>query len=751
VRLYLDGSVQFSYAGINASSAVVGIAPGNLKGSTTLVDFANDPSGDYSAAVAERFGNTLAIDIVTVAQKFYQTHEDAYDYLVIYNNMYIPSMPSAVAYESTARSSGTGYGVVPQDTGQQYGSASRLQSVLNMGQLSEYPTDPTGIVQARIPSGDTPLTVLAHETGHLFLAYASVKDPNDPSSQPMLGYGGVHWSFVYDSEASLLEGERIVDRTASISPRFLTTDTVQGYSPLDQYLMGFRPPEQVPDTFLVTNYPSSISPLWHPLRGVAFDGARRNVAIDEILQVEGRRTPDYTVAQRRFRFAFILVVAQGSQPSSADLAQVDAYRQQFEAFYAQASSKNAVADTTLKRSMKLSLFPAAGVVAGGTGTAALTLQTPPSGDMTVQFQAPNGNAQLPGSVRIPAGATSVSFTFTGLKTGVEEVLATPGDPSYETAFARVQVADASMLKLAAVSGDRQLATSAGPLPDPIVVRLTDANNLPYPGAQIVATPSAGGKVTPAAATTDVQGQATFTWAPGPAASNLLQLAVGGASAVGLNLSAGSAVPVAAAVVNAASFVSGVAAGAIETVFGVNLAGGRPPRAGSPWFTPSDVQVLLNGSALPLLYVSDTQINFFVPEDATQGTATLSVVTPSGAKATATVDVVSVQPGIFPNGVLHPGTGVSALTSPVHAGDYIEIYCTGLGPTQPAGSFQQMALTPIVFIGATPVQPAYSGLAPGYVGLYQVNVQVPAGLAPGLQPLLISVDMAHSNQVNIAVQ
>jgi hypothetical protein len=89
---------------------VVGIAPGNLQGSTTLVDFRTDPTGDYSAAVAERFGNTLAIDIVTVAQQFYQTHEDAYDYLVIYNNMDIPSMPGAVAYESTVRSSGTGYG-----------------------------------------------------------------------------------------------------------------------------------------------------------------------------------------------------------------------------------------------------------------------------------------------------------------------------------------------------------------------------------------------------------------------------------------------------------------------------------------------------------------------------------------------------------------------------------------------------------------------------------------------------------------
>jgi uncharacterized protein (TIGR03437 family) len=741
VRLYPDGRVQFSYNGINASSAVVGIAPGNLQGSTTLVDFRTDPTGDYSAAVAERFGNTLAIDIVTVAQQFYLTHEDAYDYLVIYNNMDIPAYAGAVAYESTVRSSGTGYGYSVQDAGQQYGSASRLQSLMNMGPLSEYPTDPAQLVPARASVGDTPITILAHEAGHLFLALASVTDPNDPTSQPMLGYGGVHWSFVYDSEASLLEGERIADEGAGVSPRFLTTDTVQGYSPLDQYLMGFRPPEQVPDTFLVTNYPSYISPLWHPLSGVAFDGTRRNISVNDVIQVEGRRTPDYTVAQRRFRFAFILVVAQGTQPSAADVAQIDTYRQQFEPFYDQvASSNNAVADTTLKRSMKLSLYPNAGVVAGGSGTATLALQTPPSGDMTVQFEPP-GNAQLPASVKIPAGAASVSFTFAGLKAGVEEVLATPSDPSYETAFARVQVADASMLKLVAVSGDHQIATSAGPLPAPIVVRLTDANNLPYPGAQIVATTSAGGKVTPAAAVTDDRGQTSFTWTPGPAASSLLQLAVGGLPAVGLTLSAGSAVPVVTAVVNAASYLNGVAAGAFETIYGVNLASGQS----------AGVQVLLNGSVLPLLYASDTQINFYVPQSTPQGSAALTVVTPSGAKATASVDVVPVQPGIFPGGVLHAGTSVSALTSPVHAGDYIEIYCTGLGPTAAVGGFQETVLAPIVFIGATPVQPVYSGLSPGSVGLYQVNVQVPAGLAPGIEPLLMSVDLAHSNQVNIAVQ
>ena len=49
-----------------------------------------------------------------------------------------------------------------------------------------------------------------------------------------------HWAFVFNSEASLLEGERIVDRGPRLRPEFLTTDTAQAYAPLDQYLMGFR-------------------------------------------------------------------------------------------------------------------------------------------------------------------------------------------------------------------------------------------------------------------------------------------------------------------------------------------------------------------------------------------------------------------------------------------------------------------------------------------------------------------------------
>src|SRR5581483_9658126 len=114
-----------------------------------------------------------------------------------------------VAYEETVRNSGKGFGVPAFDAGQLFGSPARLQAVLNLGPLSQYPLDPNALVSARAAQQDTPLTILAHEAGHRFLAYASVRSAADPSALPMLGFQLAHWSFLFDSEASLLEGERI--------------------------------------------------------------------------------------------------------------------------------------------------------------------------------------------------------------------------------------------------------------------------------------------------------------------------------------------------------------------------------------------------------------------------------------------------------------------------------------------------------------------------------------------------------------
>jgi uncharacterized protein (TIGR03437 family) len=734
VRLYVDGSIQFSYAGVSPTSAVVGIAPGSAAPGTSVVSFRNDASAEYAAAVAEPFGNSAPeIDIVTVAQRFYETHDDAYDYLVIYNNMSVGAMAGALAYESTVRSSATGYSVPPADYGPQYGSAARLRSVMNMGMLSNYPADPNATVPVRATARDTPLTVLGHESGHLFLAFASVPDPNDPSAKPMIGYGGAHWSFVFNSEASLDEGERLTDLGGG---QFVTAAVTQGFAPLDRYLMGFAPSTAVPDTFVVLH--PSVSPLGHPQSGVSFAGSRLNISVNDVIQAVGRRTPDSTVAQHRFRFGFILVVPEGTNDSSItdNVQQVETYRQQFVAAYTRFSANLGAADTTLNRGMRLSFFPAAGVVAGSSAAATLSLQTAPTADLAVTLTAPLGFAQVPPQVTIAAGATSASFTVSGKKAGVEELLATPADSSYETAFARVQVAAPSQLTLRAVSGDNQVPDPTGALPAPIVVRLTDANGLPYPDAVIQAAPTAGGTVSPLTATTDVFGHARFQWTPGAGSANQLNLSLVAAPTVTLTLIVGSAVPVIGAVVNAASFGPGVAPGSLATLFGVNL---------------GSASVLLNGTDVRPFYSSDTQVNFYVPATTPLGENLIAVRAPNGLQVSSTVSLVAVQPGIFSGAVVHAGTTASALTTPVRAGDYIEIYGTGLGPTRISGGLSLTTLQPTVYLGATPVSAAFSGLAPGFVGLYQVDVQIPAGLPSGTLPLQITSGSTYSNIVNITVQ
>ena len=475
VRLYPDGRVEFAYNGINTDGAVVGISPGRLQGTTQVVSFATNLSGQYSSTLAERFGGADEVDVVTAAQKFYETHDDAYDYLVIYNNAGVGSCPGAVACEMTVRNSRSGYGDSPVEVGEEFGSASRLQSVLNMGPLNEYPIDPNGAVPSRGPTGDTPLSILGHETGHLFVAYASVPNPNDPSAYPMLDSALAHWAFNYDSEASFMQGNRIRDDGPGASPRFTTTATVQEYSPLDQYLMGFRAPEEVAPSFLVTGSGVFASRL--PQVGVSLNGQRQDIGVQDIIAAEGRRTPDSTVSQRRFRFAFILIVPQGSAPSQASLNQLDTYRQQFEQYYGQAASGRAIADTALRLSLRLSTFPAVGLFAGNTITASLSIQKPAPAPLTITLTTQSGAAAVDPSVTIPAGATSVTFNLIGVQAGVDEIDARPADSRYDTAESHVQVlAGPDAAQLFVVSSDAQSVT----------LRVTDVNNLPYPGVPVQA-------------------------------------------------------------------------------------------------------------------------------------------------------------------------------------------------------------------------------------------------------------------------
>jgi len=179
----------------------------------------------------------------------------------------------------------------------------------------------------------------------------------------------------------------------------------------------------------------------------------------------------------------------------------------------------------------------------------------------------------------------------------------------------------------------------------------------------------------------------------------------------------------------------------------------------------------SGIAAPLFAVSSGQVNFQVPwELANQSTAPLSVTVNGQSGPALAVNLSPFAPGIFTmNG---QGTGQGAVldtsyrlvnaSNPATAGSsVIQIYCTGLGSVsnQPATGSPGLSdplswtvTTPSVTIGGVAAQVVFSGLAPGAVGEYQLNVVVPAGSSKGdAVPVAIQIVGFTSNTATIAVQ
>jgi uncharacterized protein (TIGR03437 family) len=239
-------------------------------------------------------------------------------------------------------------------------------------------------------------------------------------------------------------------------------------------------------------------------------------------------------------------------------------------------------------------------------------------------------------------------------------------------------------------------------------------------------------------------------------------------------------PVAAAggVVNNGTFASGepLAQGDIAAVFGNQFTFDAPQSAASlPLQTSMDnVQVLVNGKAAPVYYTSAAQINFEVPIDAATGDGTVQVVRNGQAGNLIYVDINAQAPRfiVYNGNYAIMTTPAGALTgipsNPVKVGDTIVIYALGLGPTSPAvpsGTASPSSTLAVVagttkvcfgvetpFFQAPCTTPAFVGLTPNFVGLYQVNVKIPSGVTSGNNTMaLFLVDNVSSDSVQLAVQ
>jgi uncharacterized protein (TIGR03437 family) len=157
-----------------------------------------------------------------------------------------------------------------------------------------------------------------------------------------------------------------------------------------------------------------------------------------------------------------------------------------------------------------------------------------------------------------------------------------------------------------------------------------------------------------------------------------------------------------------------------------------------------------------LYTSDRQINFLVPRTASLGEAELVVTSAAASTAPVKVNVQAYAPGIFFDAATGAGAILIAGTGrflPAASDDGIEIYCTGLGLVRPSSipGLEETVATPRLLIGGVEAAVLFSGLAPGFPGLYQVNARVPRGLAAPDQPLRLSIGGVDGNEVRLRVR
>lgn len=204
-------------------------------------------------------------------------------------------------------------------------------------------------------------------------------------------------------------------------------------------------------------------------------------------------------------------------------------------------------------------------------------------------------------------------------------------------------------------------------------------------------------------------------------------------------------PVARSVVNAASSTGPVAPGSLISIFGDNLAPltSRAGAAPLPTFL-ADTCLTVNNVPVPLLFLSPGQINAQLPFEVT-GNATLIIHAPGGVSDPFAFDTATAAPALFQSnfgGQASPPLPIIlrafnqepvTVSNPARRGDVLVLFGNGLGRVSPplasgaaapAGALFRTVAQPAVTIGGRPAEVLFSGLAPGFVGLNQLNIVVP---------------------------
>jgi len=210
----------------------------------------------------------------------------------------------------------------------------------------------------------------------------------------------------------------------------------------------------------------------------------------------------------------------------------------------------------------------------------------------------------------------------------------------------------------------------------------------------------------------------------------------------------------------------VSPGSLVDIYGTNLAASTASAGTGPSLpvTLGGAQVLVNGTAAPLIYVSPSQMIFQLPNETATGVAAVIVSANGVSSAAEPVTVQQAAPSILIYGanravVQNADYSVNAPTNPAKAGSTVTLYLIGSGPVDhpvptgqptPDSPLAQETQKTTVQLGTTQATVLFAGLTPRFQGLVQINFTIPPALAAGDYPVQVTIGSAGSNQPLITV-
>ncbi|HEX8089472.1 MAG TPA: hypothetical protein VF762_11495 [Blastocatellia bacterium] len=324
--LYDDGRIAFVYKNVKARSSLIGLSPGGSAQDAQPVDLSAPPAERITGAFFESFSKQKRLDLPALTRAFYGTYPDMFDTIYVWTDFSYDN-GLGVAHSFNVRNDIAGIGLKIFDRGADYGSPSRMSSIITMGNQNDWPSDP----QEHVVGLNSAISIVCHEQGHRWLAYVRFDAEHDIKDD-LLGRDNSHWSFLVDTRtnaegtfSSLMEGNSWRDNG---NGTFATVESAVNYfSPLDEYLMGLRPAEEVGNIpYLVTDAQLKfILREKSPVSGFSMSATRKNATVAQIVEREGVRVPAAADAPKEFRIAFILLTEQGSQPSGSTLGKMSKY------------------------------------------------------------------------------------------------------------------------------------------------------------------------------------------------------------------------------------------------------------------------------------------------------------------------------------------------------------------------------------------------------------------------------------------